>query len=67
MDAAEMGRLLTRHVAADRLGISTATLGRLIRSGEIAAIQVGKRSVRVAEAEIAAYLLRRATGQQQQQ
>lgn len=49
------GGLLTVAEVADVLRVSTMTVYRLIKSGEIAAIRVGK-SYRIAEPELQKYL-----------
>ena len=49
------GGLLTVSEVADVLRVSTMTVYRLIKSGEIAAIRVGK-SYRIADAELKNYL-----------
>lgn len=48
-------RLLTVAEVADVLRVSTMTVYRLIKNGEIAAIRVGK-SYRISESELQAYL-----------
>lgn len=48
-------QLLTAAEVADRLRVSTMTVYRLIRSGELPAVRVG-RNYRVREADLAAYL-----------
>ena len=51
-----MGRqLLTAAEVAEQLRVSTMTIYRLIRSGELPAVRVG-RNYRVREEELAAYL-----------
>ena len=54
MNALEHQRLLTISETADRLNVSTVTVRRLIRRGELPAVQLaGKGSaVRVAEGEL---------------
>lgn len=42
--------------AAQRLGISTRKLHRLIAIGEIKAVKVGVRGTRIAESELTRYL-----------
>ena len=49
------GGLLTVAEVADVLRVSTMTVYRLVKSGEIAAIRVGK-SYRIAESELQKYL-----------
>ena len=49
------GRLLTVAEVADVLRVSTMTVYRLIKNGEIAALRVGK-SYRIAEPELQSYL-----------
>jgi excisionase family DNA binding protein len=49
------GGLLTVAEVADVLRVSTMTVYRLIKSGEITAIRVGK-SYRIAETELQGYL-----------
>jgi excisionase family DNA binding protein len=48
-------RLLTAHEVADQLRVSTMTIYRLIRRGELPAVRVG-RNYRVRERELEAYL-----------
>jgi excisionase family DNA binding protein len=48
-------RLLTAHEVADQLRVSTMTIYRLIRRGELPAVRVG-RNYRVRESELEAYL-----------
>jgi excisionase family DNA binding protein len=48
-------RLLTAAEVADQLRVSTMTIYRLIRRGELAAVRVG-RNYRVRERDLAAYL-----------
>lgn len=51
-----MGRqLLTAAEVAEQLRVSTMTIYRLIRSGELPAVRVG-RNYRVREEDLAAYL-----------
>jgi excisionase family DNA binding protein len=45
--------------AADRLNISTDTLRRIIRRGELATVRVGLRGVRIEEAELERYIRER--------
>jgi excisionase family DNA binding protein len=47
--------LLTAAEVADQLRVSTMTIYRLIRSGELPAVRVG-RNYRVREADLDAYL-----------
>ena len=49
------GHLLTVAEVADVLRVSTMTVYRLIKSGDVAAIRVGK-SYRISEPELQAYL-----------
>jgi excisionase family DNA binding protein len=48
-------RLLTAHEVADQLRVSTMTIYRLIRRGELPAVRVG-RNYRVRSSELDAYL-----------
>jgi excisionase family DNA binding protein len=48
-------RLLTAHEVADQLRVSTMTIYRLIRRGELPAVRVG-RNYRVRESELETYL-----------
>lgn len=48
-------RLLTAAEVADRLRVSTMTIYRLIRAGELPAVRVG-RNYRVREPDLEAYL-----------
>jgi excisionase family DNA binding protein len=48
-------RLLTAHEVADALRVSTMTIYRLIRRGELPAVRVG-RNYRVREADLYHYL-----------
>lgn len=48
-------RLLTAAEVADQLRVSTMTIYRLIRSGELPAVRVG-RNYRVRENDLAVYL-----------
>jgi excisionase family DNA binding protein len=52
--------LYTRRQAAERLTISVPTLDRLIRTGELPVVRIG-RSVRLAESDLHAYLTRHHT------
>ncbi|HOP21093.1 MAG TPA: helix-turn-helix domain-containing protein, partial [Amphiplicatus sp.] len=47
---------MTEREAAERLGISSCTLQRLRRAGEIAYLKIGGRLVRYTEKQIADYL-----------
>jgi len=48
-------RLLTVREVADAIRVSTMTVYRLIKAGDLAAIRVGKH-FRIREADLAAYL-----------
>lgn len=50
-------RLLTVSEVAAAMRVSTMTIYRLIKAGELAAVRVG-RSYRIREADVAAYLAR---------
>jgi excisionase family DNA binding protein len=50
-------RLLTAAEVADQLRVSTMTIYRLIRRGELTAVRVG-RNYRVRDRDLAAYLER---------
>lgn len=50
-------RFLTVHEVAELLRVSTMTVYRLIRAGELPAMRVG-RSYRLREAQVAGYLER---------
>jgi excisionase family DNA binding protein len=54
MNTLEHQRLLTISETAERLKVSTVTVRRLIRRGELPAVQLGGKgsAVRVAEAEL---------------
>jgi excisionase family DNA binding protein len=52
---AARSRFLTAAEVADHLRVSTMTVYRLIRSGDLPAVRVG-RSYRVAEADLDRYL-----------
>jgi excisionase family DNA binding protein len=53
--------LLTAAEVADQLRVSTMTIYRLIRSGELAAVRVG-RNYRVRQRDLDAYLEARTVG-----
>jgi excisionase family DNA binding protein len=42
--------------AAGRLGVSRATVYRLVHAGELAAVRVGERSTRIADSELDRYI-----------
>jgi excisionase family DNA binding protein len=50
-----MTRLLTLPEAADRLRVSARTVRRLVASGQLRVIKIGRRSV-VPESEVEAFL-----------
>jgi excisionase family DNA binding protein len=49
-------QLISIEEAADRLGIHTATVRRMIKRGELKAYRLGHRIIRVEEADITHYL-----------
>jgi excisionase family DNA binding protein len=51
-DEPQGGMLLTPQEAADLLGLSRETIRRAIRSGELKAIRLGYRTVRVTKADL---------------
>jgi excisionase family DNA binding protein len=53
-------RLLTLDTVAERLATSRRTVQRLIDAGELRVVRFGKRSVRVTERELAAFVAARA-------
>lgn len=53
------GRALTIREVAVRVGVSEATVRRLIARGDIRSFRVGTRLVRVLEVEVERYLDRR--------
>lgn len=54
-------RLLTAHVVADRLGLSTETVLRWARAGDLPAIHLSNRAIRFPEDQLEAWLQDRAT------
>lgn len=48
--------LLDVRTVAERLAISVTSVRRLIQRGELAAVYVGRRAVRVPESAVEAYL-----------
>ncbi len=48
-------RLLTRQEAADRLGMSTVTLWRMVRDGRLKVCKIG-RMVRILESDLQMYM-----------
>ncbi|WP_366513516.1 helix-turn-helix domain-containing protein [Sediminibacterium sp.] len=52
-------RYLSVHVVAQRLGISTRSVLRLIDSGELPAWRPGQRAWQVSELDLANYIARR--------
>jgi len=50
--------LLKRQDVADRLGLSLCTVGRLIARGDLRAVKVGVRGVRIPASAYAEYLER---------
>ena len=57
-----MSRLLTARAVADRLGVSTETILRWVRCGELPAIRLPGGAIRFREGELDAWLASRATG-----
>jgi excisionase family DNA binding protein len=53
---------LTYQQAAERLGCSAKTVRRRVKSGELAAHKLGRKFVRIAERDLAAYLAASRTG-----
>jgi excisionase family DNA binding protein len=63
MVTATMGAdLLSVPEVAVALGLSTETVRRMIRSGEIAAVRVSPRSLRVARGEVERHVRERRVG-----
>lgn len=56
-------RLLTARVVAERLDVSTETILRWIRRGELPAIRLPGGAIRIVDAELEAWLAARATCQ----
>jgi excisionase family DNA binding protein len=54
-------RLLTAHVVAERLGLSTETVLRWARAGDLPAIHLSNRAIRFPEDQLEAWLQERAT------
>ncbi|CAA9489939.1 MAG: hypothetical protein AVDCRST_MAG45-688 [uncultured Solirubrobacterales bacterium] len=54
-DLMTTGPLLDRQAAADRLGISKATVYRLVRSGDLRAFRVGHQ-IRIAQVDLENYV-----------
>ena len=50
--------LLSRDEVAGVLGVSPATVGRLVRAGELESVKVGPRLVRIKAESLKAYLSR---------
>jgi excisionase family DNA binding protein len=55
-------QLMTYKQAMGLLGISRATLRRLVEAGDLPVIRVGERSIRFSEADIVAYVESRRAG-----
>jgi excisionase family DNA binding protein len=51
---ADMGKKISMAAAADELGISLRGIRRLISSGELRAIRIGRQSIRIDVDDIAA-------------
>jgi excisionase family DNA binding protein len=59
----ESQRLLySRRDAAGALSVSVDTLERMIKRGDITAVRIGRRGVRVPRSELDAFIDRKATG-----
>jgi excisionase family DNA binding protein len=56
------GRLLTARLVAEQLGLSTETVLRWTRRGELPAIRLPGGAIRFREDELEAWLAKRATG-----
>lgn len=54
-------KLLTRDEAATRLTVSKTTLDRLIARGELRAVKLSRRAVRIAEADLEVFIHGRQT------
>jgi excisionase family DNA binding protein len=54
-------RLLTAHVVADRLGLSTETILRWARAGDLPSIHLSNRAIRFPEDQLEEWLEKRAT------
>ena len=55
--------LYSRRDAAGALSVSVDTLERMIRRGDIKAVRIGRRGVRVPRSELDAFIDRRIAGQ----
>lgn len=53
------GGLLTIEQAAKALGVSTVTVWRLLASGDLGSVKIGKAARRIPRAEIATYVSER--------
>ena len=51
-------RALTVREAAERLAVDPKTIRRLVQNGELRAVRVGSRSVRIPASDIDAFLTR---------
>ena len=56
--------LLSRGEVGEKLGISPATVSRLVKAGELEAVRVGERFVRITETSLTAYLGRKAVNRE---
>jgi excisionase family DNA binding protein len=50
------GRLLTTEDVADRLGVGTITVKRMVRRGELSVLRIGHNTPRFTEAALQAFL-----------
>ena len=55
------GRLLTARQVADTLGVSTETVLRWARHGDLPSIQLSTRAIRIPETQLENWLAERAT------
>jgi excisionase family DNA binding protein len=51
-----MEQFFSREQTADQLSVSTQTIDRLIESGKLACVRVGKRRVAIPASSLAAYV-----------
>jgi len=59
---AEVGRMLTPEEVAQRLGVARLTVYSWIRTGVLPATRLGRRILRIREADLEGFLARGVTG-----
>jgi excisionase family DNA binding protein len=55
------GQLLTARTVAQRLNVCTETVLRWVRAGNLPAVRLSRGAIRIAETELEAWLVSRAT------